>query len=100
MFQSFLVSKFLMNRRLNGGGHHGFIEIFLSHRTETKNVVREPFCVPENIWYGKKLYGSEGMWGGEGVSRFPSKFSRLTVSKKIRRGTLLCFKSFLIWQNF
>ncbi len=50
------------------------------------------------VW--KKTLWVGGDVGGEGVSRFPSKFSRLTVSKKIRRGTLLCFKSFLIWQNF
>ncbi len=83
MFQSFLVSKFLMNRRLNGGGgHHGFIEIFLSHRTETKNVVREPFCVPENIWYGKKLYGSEGMWGGREYHVFRRNFQGSQCRKK------------------
>ncbi len=47
------------------GGHHGFIEKFLSHRTETKNVVGEPFCVSENIWYGKNFMGRR-CWGGGG----------------------------------
>ncbi len=82
-----------------GGRHHGFIEIFLSHRTETKNVVREPFCVSEISGMEKNFMGRRGCGGEEGVSRFPSKFSRLTVSKKTRRVTLLCFKSFLIFQK-
>ena len=58
-----LVSKFFMHRRWRGV-ITVLSNFFLSHRTETKNVVREPFCVLENIWYGKKLYGSEGFGGG------------------------------------
>ena len=45
------------------GGHHGFVEFFFSHRTETKNFVGEPFCVSENFWYQKILWIRGG--GGE-----------------------------------
>ena len=46
-----------MHRR---GVHHGFVEIFLSHRNETKNFESEPFCISEFFCYGKKLWKSEG----------------------------------------
>ena len=42
-----------------GGGHHGFVEL-LSHRTETKSFVKEPFCFPEIFWYRKKFMDKRG----------------------------------------
>ena len=32
-----------------------FCRNFLSHRTETKSFVKEPFCFPEIFWYRKKI---------------------------------------------
>ena len=37
-----------------GGGASRFYRLFLSHRTETKTFVKEPFCFQENFWYLKK----------------------------------------------
>ena len=43
-----------------GGGHLGFCRNFLSHRTETKNFVKESFCSPEVFWYRKKFVHKRG----------------------------------------
>ena len=40
-----------------GRGASRFCRNFLSHRTETKTFVKQPFCFPENFWYRKKNYG-------------------------------------------
>ena len=40
-----------------GGGASQFCRNFLSHRTETKSFVQEPFCFPEIFWYRKNIYG-------------------------------------------
>ena len=53
-----LLSKFFMHRREEG--HLGFCRIFLSHRTETKNFVKESFCFPEVFWYRKKFMHKRG----------------------------------------
>ena len=71
-FKKILVSKFFMHRR----GHHGFVEKFLSHWTETENLVREAFCVSENFWYGRKFMGNR-----RGDRNFLSKVFYLTVPK-------------------
>ena len=52
-FRKFFLSKIFMLRR---GGASRFCRNFLSHRTETKSFVKEPFCFPENFWYRKKIY--------------------------------------------
>ena len=57
-FRKVLLSKKFMHRK--GGGHHGFVEYFLSHRTETKSFVKEIFCFPENFWYRKKFMDKRG----------------------------------------
>ena len=43
-----------------GGGASRFCRNFLSHRTETKSFVREPFCFPEIFWYRKKIMDERG----------------------------------------
>ena len=40
-----------------GGGITVLSKKILSHRTETKNLVRESPCFPENFWYQKKFMG-------------------------------------------
>ena len=47
-----LLSKIFMHRR---GGGITVLSKFLSHSTETKSFVKEPFCFPENFWYRKKI---------------------------------------------
>ena len=44
-----------------GWGASRFRQNFLSHRTETTSVVKEPFCFPENFWY-RKNYGQLGAY--------------------------------------
>ena len=55
-FERILVSKIFMRRR----GASRFCRIFLSHRTETKRFVKEPFCFPENFWYRKNFMDKRG----------------------------------------
>ena len=50
-FRKNLLSKIFMHRR----GASRFCRNFLSHRTETKSFVKEPFCFPEIFWYRKKF---------------------------------------------
>ena len=58
-FRKFLLSKICMHRR-GGGGASRFCRNFLSHRTETKNFVKEPFRFPENFRYPKKFMDKMG----------------------------------------
>ena len=47
------VSQKISSRKFSskGGGRASrFHQLFLSHRTETKISVKEPFCFPENYW--------------------------------------------------
>ena len=50
-FQKNSFSKIFMHGR---GRASRFSQNFLSHRTETKSSVKEPFCFPEIFWYRKK----------------------------------------------
>ena len=55
-FRKNLLSKIFMHKKGEGRASR-FCRNFLSHRTETKSFVKEPFCFPENFWYRKKTYG-------------------------------------------
>ena len=49
---------------IGGGGASRFCRNFLSHRTEMKSFVKEPFCFPE-------IFGIEkNLWIRGGISRF------------------------------
>ena len=56
--KKFWYRKFFCRR--GEGGYHGFVEKFLSHKTETENFVRESFCVSEIFRYGKKFVNNDG----------------------------------------
>ena len=56
-FRKIPLSKIFMHRR---GGASRFCRIFLSHRTETKSFVKEPFCFREIFWYRKKFMDKRG----------------------------------------
>ena len=43
-----------------GGWASRFCQNFLSHRTEMKSFVKEPFCFPENFWCRKKYMEKRG----------------------------------------
>ena len=73
-----------------GGGHHAFGEFFLSHRTETKSVVKEPFCFPEIFWY-RKIF-----WIRGGISRFSVEIFMSHSAEKFRKGILLFFRKFVV----
>ena len=51
-FERILVSKIFKQRR---GEASRFCRKFLPHSTETKSVVKEPFCFPESFGYRKVL---------------------------------------------
>ena len=55
-FRKFGVSKIFMHKR----GASRFCRNFLSHMTETRSFVKEPFCFPENFWYRKKFMDKRG----------------------------------------
>ena len=59
-FRKTLLPKIFMHRR---GGASWFCRnflFFLSHRTETKSFVKEPFCFSEVFWYRKKFMDKRG----------------------------------------
>ena len=56
-FRKFFLSKIFMHRR---GGASWFCQKLLSHRTETKNFVKESFCFREVFWYRKKFMHKRG----------------------------------------
>ena len=45
---------------IGGAGASRFCRNFLSHSTETKSFVKEPFCFPEIFWYRKKIMDKRG----------------------------------------
>ena len=54
--EHFGVSEKFFNRKFSCiGGASRFCGNFLSHRTETKSFVREPFCFAESFGYRKSL---------------------------------------------
>ena len=55
-------SEKFFNRKFSciEGGASRFFRNFLSHMTESKNFVREPFCFPEIFWYRKKFMAKRG----------------------------------------
>ena len=73
-----------MHRR----GASRFCRNFLSHRTETKSFVKEPFCFPEIFWYRKKFMDKRGH------ITISSRNFCLTVPKTFVR------KSYCFWKNF
>ena len=56
----FQKNSFIENFHAQEGGITAFRN-FLSHRTETKSFVKEPFCFPENFWYRKKFMDKSGL---------------------------------------
>ena len=80
---------------LYANGYHDF-QLINFCLTVPKNFVEEPFCVSENYWYRKML----GIKGGGRLSRFSVRIVLSHSTKKHRRGTLRCFKKFLVSKNF
>ena len=96
--EPFCVSNDFWYRKVSskrGGKLHGFVDFFLSHRTETKNFVQEPFCFPETFWYRKKI-----LWIGEGLSRFSAAFFMSHSAENFHRGILLFLRTFLVSSGF
>ena len=94
--EHFGFSEKILHRKFSsiGGGHHGFVEIFLSHRTETKSFVKEPFCFPENFWY-RKIF-----WIRGGISRFLVEIFLSHSAENFRWGRLRCIGKFRVSKNF
>ena len=88
--EPFCVSKKIWYPKFSciGVGHHGFVEKYLSHRTDTKNFVRKPFYVSEIFWYGKNL------WVRRGYCDFLSKIFCPTVPKNFVREPFCVSKNF------
>ena len=89
-FRKILSSKIFMHRR----GASRFCRNFLSHRTETKSFVKEPFCFPEIFWYRKKFMDKRGH-----ITSFRRKFL-VSQCRKISWASLKCFRKFRVSKNF
>ena len=71
-----------------------FCRNFLSHRTETKSFVKEPFCFPENFWYRKKIMDKRGY-----ITIFSPNFY-VSQCRKNSSASLQCFRKFGVSKNF
>ena len=93
-FERILVSKIFKQRKASRFCR----KYFLSHRTE-KNFAKEPFCVSEFFWYGKKLWMRGG---GGGYHDFPSNFFvSHDRNEKLCKGILLFSRrNFLVSNKF
>ena len=81
-----------MHRR--GEGESRFCRNFLSHRSETKSFVKEPFCFPEIFCYRKKFIDKR-----ERITFFRRKFL-VSQCRKISWASLQCFRKFGVTKNF
>ena len=71
--EHFGVSGRIFHRKfscIGGGGATRFCRKILSHITETKSFVKEPFCFPEIFSYRKKIMDKRGL-----ITFFRRKFS-------------------------
>ena len=89
-FRKILLSKIFLRRR----GASPFCRNFMSHRTETKSFVKEPFCFPEIFWYRKKL------WIRGGISRFSVEIFISHSAENFRKEILLFLRKFLVSKSF
>ena len=62
--------------------------------TVPMKFVGEPFCVSEEFWYQKLSSKGEGK-----LHCFVESFFYLARPKKLRQGTILCFKKILVEKN-
>ena len=88
--ENFGYRKFYASER--GGGYH--VSLSKTFVTVPKNFVGEHFCVSKKFWYRK--FSSKG----GGSFTVSSKFFHLTGPKKLRQGTILCFRKFLVGKKF
>ena len=92
-FRKILLSKIFMHRRGEGGASR-FCRNFLSHRTETKSFVKEPFCFPEIFWYRKKFMDKRGL-----ITIFSRNF-HVSLCRKFSWASLQCFRKIVVSKNF
>ena len=79
-----------MHRR----GASRFCRNLLSHRTETKSFVKEPFCFPEIFWYRKKFMDKRGH------ITISSRNFYVSQCRKISWACPKCFRKFRVSKNF
>ena len=90
----FFYRKFSCIGGGGGGGAARFCRNFLSHRTETKSFVKEPFCFPEIFWYRKKFMDKRGH-----ITIFSRNFY-VSQCRKISWASLQCLRNFGVSKNF
>ena len=79
---------------IGGGGASRFCRNFLSHRTETKSFVKEPFCFPEILWYRKKFMDKRGH-----ITIFSRNFY-VSQCRKLSWASVQCLRKFGVSKNF
>ena len=98
MFQKFWYRNFSCIG--GGGGSSQFYRIFfVSQDRNEKRRKGTLLCFRKILVWKKKFMGKRG-WGGGGLSRFPSKFFWLKVSKKIVGETFCVSKTFWYGKKF
>ena len=70
----------------------------MSHSTNKLRRGNLLCCFSENFWYRKNSWIREGE-GRERVLRFSVKNFLSNSAEKVRRGTLQCFRKFLLLEN-
>ena len=75
-FRKILLSKIFKHKR--EGGASRFCRNFLSHMTQTKNFVKEPFCFLKFFWYGKKFVDKRGLITNFSRNFFVSQCQKLS----------------------
>ena len=79
---------------MHSWGATRFCRNFLSHRTETKKFVKEPFCFAENFWYRKKFMDKRG------ISQFSAEIFMSHSAENFREGIILFLRKFLVSKSF
>ena len=95
--EHFCVSEKFFSRKFScvgGGGITVSSNGFLSHRTETKSFVKEPFCFPENFWFWKKFMDKRGQ-----IKTFSRTFY-VSQCLKFSWASLKCFIKFAVSKFF
>ena len=83
--------KFSGIKKFGGGGYH--VSLSKNFCLTVPIKFEEPFCVSKEFWYRK--FSNKG----GGASRFCQNTFYLTGPKKLRQGTILCFRKLLVGKN-
>ena len=94
--EKFLYQKFSC---IGGGGGITVFQNFLSHMTQTKSFVQEPFCFPETFWYREKFMDKRGHITIFSRNFFVSQCRKLSQGNPTVFEKIFGFKKFYEWKG-